>query len=414
MTICEEWWKNPTVNPRTNRKIKIDGPTYKILLKECGQAPTRSSLPVAHPDAQQPKPKQPHQAPKLPSTKSTARQPSKPKQPHQPPKSPSTKPSVQKPKPKPPSPKPKPKPPSPKPPSPKPATETRYSFDKLKSIYLDILPEIITKRTILFTYHPDKLPQELKDQISKYSEVSKFASRLFDDFRKAKDLTKQDIIKILDEERAVLGSPIRHQPQPQPKKPIHVVFISGMGCESKNAVRIATYFKFANINAIFHVECNESIKSILKNILKLSCYMKPNKKNEFVIKITDKVTKLLNDDNQVILLGHSYGGSVAAIVAESLNDHPNVHKLQVGTFGAIYIAKPKNIPNVRIRQYMFLRDVALKCNKLKEPKNMTANTYNDEEQHVTWIKNKYSDRWAIHNDYHTLIDKIIKYENIII
>jgi len=33
---CDKWKKNPGINPKTNRKIKIKGPTYKKLEKECG------------------------------------------------------------------------------------------------------------------------------------------------------------------------------------------------------------------------------------------------------------------------------------------------------------------------------------------------------------------------------------------
>ena len=33
---CKEWKNNPLVNPTTGRKIKLNGPTYKKLAKECG------------------------------------------------------------------------------------------------------------------------------------------------------------------------------------------------------------------------------------------------------------------------------------------------------------------------------------------------------------------------------------------
>ncbi|GHV49500.1 hypothetical protein AGMMS49579_01380 [Spirochaetia bacterium] len=36
---CEKWFQNPTVNPETNRKIKVGGAVYKRLEKECGKVP---------------------------------------------------------------------------------------------------------------------------------------------------------------------------------------------------------------------------------------------------------------------------------------------------------------------------------------------------------------------------------------
>ena len=45
--ICKQFWANPTVNPRTNRRIKLNGPTYNKLVKLCGPPPTK--LPAATP-----------------------------------------------------------------------------------------------------------------------------------------------------------------------------------------------------------------------------------------------------------------------------------------------------------------------------------------------------------------------------
>lgn len=40
---CEEWTKNPTINPRTNRKIKVNGPTYKVLENDCSGIKIKNS-----------------------------------------------------------------------------------------------------------------------------------------------------------------------------------------------------------------------------------------------------------------------------------------------------------------------------------------------------------------------------------
>ena len=33
--ICEEWLRNRTINPRTGREIRPNGPTYQALEQEC-------------------------------------------------------------------------------------------------------------------------------------------------------------------------------------------------------------------------------------------------------------------------------------------------------------------------------------------------------------------------------------------
>jgi len=40
MNICTEWRKNPSINPKTGRKIKIDGKVYNELKKKCEQSST--------------------------------------------------------------------------------------------------------------------------------------------------------------------------------------------------------------------------------------------------------------------------------------------------------------------------------------------------------------------------------------
>src|SRR5579864_515566 len=45
MNICDEWRKSPKINPRTNRAIKLHGPTYLKLERECGPIKKRESSP---------------------------------------------------------------------------------------------------------------------------------------------------------------------------------------------------------------------------------------------------------------------------------------------------------------------------------------------------------------------------------
>jgi hypothetical protein len=45
----------------------------------------------------------------------------------------------------------------------------------------------------------------------------------------------------------------------------------------------------------------------------------------------------------------------------SLNSHPLASKLDVTTFGATYIAPPRELTNIKIKQFMRADDVALHC-----------------------------------------------------
>lgn len=45
--ICESFLSNPTINPKTNKKIKIDGPTYKKLMKECQSSAANLAPPAS-------------------------------------------------------------------------------------------------------------------------------------------------------------------------------------------------------------------------------------------------------------------------------------------------------------------------------------------------------------------------------
>jgi hypothetical protein len=175
----------------------------------------------------------------------------------------------------------------------------------------------------------------------------------------------------------------------------HVFYIVGLGCDP-NAQKST---------ASFHYECNASLSSTLETIAKTVCYMKPNKKDKFIIKNAMQVGKLLDDNSQVLLLGHSYGGAVATVIADILNSHPAVHNLQVATFGSIFTIDPATIPNIKIRQFMKLKDVALNCNKLQEP-SFSDYTYEDTRQHITWIRNKYEKGWDNHNSYADIIMQI--------
>lgn len=70
MSVCAAFHQHPTINPRTMRSIAVEGPTYKQLVKECGQprSGTTTFVPIS------PRPTStfiPITLPQLPSSPST-------------------------------------------------------------------------------------------------------------------------------------------------------------------------------------------------------------------------------------------------------------------------------------------------------------------------------------------------------
>jgi len=57
MSICNLFFANPSLNPRTGHKIKIGGPTYQSLVSECGPPPISNiAPPISYPVRMQPVP----------------------------------------------------------------------------------------------------------------------------------------------------------------------------------------------------------------------------------------------------------------------------------------------------------------------------------------------------------------------
>jgi hypothetical protein len=98
----------------------------------------------------------------------------------------------------------------------------------------------------------------------------------------------------------------------------------------------------------------------------------------------------LKEGNDVMLVGHSYGGAVVSMVAEKLNTFPkrDTGKLQIVTFGSIYVANTEAVSNMHMRQFMFTNDIVLKINKLKH-----------DSMDVTWLHSGKKGEFSSHNSY---------------
>lgn len=194
-----------------------------------------------------------------------------------------------------------------------------------------------------------------------------------------------------------------------------LIFVLGLGCSETNLTSIQMELqRFFRIQCV--VMCNKSIQKTLRNIGKTVCYLPPSKKSAFVNEVFYEVINYANRDYNVIVVGHSYGGSVVSRVAELFTDRRITRKnVQMITTGSIYVPKPLLTRSVNIRHIMFTNDVALRCNHL----NPIHDTY------VEWLKHKkyknYEPKffnifgsgteWEIHNDYIDIIYNILKTKN---
>ena len=187
------------------------------------------------------------------------------------------------------------------------------------------------------------------------------------------------------------------------------LFILGLGCSASEEHKLRKYADVLGkrTNIPLKMLCNESLGNTLNGIVQRVCYMVPNKKNKFIQEIYECVNTYLNDNVEVLLVGHSYGGMCASLVAEIFNDKPNPG-LHVATFGSIYISKQKDTNNVDLKHYMYKHDVAMKCNKISEKTH----------QFVKWMPSSLKStprfsllgttaQWDVHNNYGDLIEKVL-------
>ena len=218
------------------------------------------------------------------------------------------------------------------------------------------------------------------------------------------------------EQRQSLFSENEKKPLQTKKKYMGIV-VYGLGCETidDNLEFISKYLK-ALTNIPIEVMCDKSeIISVGATIAATYCKITPWKLDKFVKEVYKVVKKNIDNGYNVILIGHSYGGSVVSRVAEIFNDdEPTITRsnLEVATMGSIYIPKANNVKNIKIKHYMYTYDVALKCNGVE----------NNNDKRITWIESKLSkpkfsflgteEQWKVHLNYEDLIVTLLKNNNI--
>lgn len=95
----------------------------------------------------------------------------------------------------------------------------------------------------------------------------------------------------------------------------------------------------------------------------------------FVLEVLHKVCEAFESHDKVILIGHSYGGSVVsrvAMLAAKAVHHPFFpqkcmnfapEKLRVVTFGSIFVPPPEMTHGIHVQHYTFRNDIAHLCHK---------------------------------------------------
>lgn len=159
-------------------------------------------------------------------------------------------------------------------------------------------------------------------------------------------------------------------------------FVSGLGCDfrrsEKSEIRtwISTQTNIPEKKVKFR--CHKS-SSALKCIAKTYLSIIPLKDSKFVNKLVDEITEDINnpDIKTVVIFSHSFGGAMVNKAAEILNDSENINinKLNIATFGSIYLAPEENIHNLNMFNYLSISDVAIKCNQVVPARLDRMNIY---------------------------------------
>lgn len=100
----------------------------------------------------------------------------------------------------------------------------------------------------------------------------------------------------------------------------------------------------------------------------------------------------------VTLVGHSYGGYVCSMVALKMNKSPHSHKLSIYSYASIFTLNLESIPNIRMVQYYYPGDIALKCTNI-------------DQSSIRWLPRKASniiEAFKVHMSYDKSIKNKIK------
>lgn len=169
---------------------------------------------------------------------------------------------------------------------------------------------------------------------------------------------------------------VRTTPNKVPQRKTRFIIVYGFTCDRflndlKERERQLKAIAKTHGTGEVEVHCNiRHSKSMTSDIVK-SLAPSKNKiasRTEFVMDILERVCRAMGRGENVVLIGHSYGGSVVSRVALHLQEHCGylrnknmLKRLKAITFGSIYAPSKKLTPNVNITHYTYAFDIARVC-----------------------------------------------------
>lgn len=192
--------------------------------------------------------------------------------------------------------------------------------------------------------------------------------------------------------------------------PKRMIVVYGLGCNHfEKSVRarqvMLNRIRKKDLIADVEVMCNTTdSKSMTYDIWK-RLRDKELEPTPFVEQVMTQVASKLAMDDQVLLLGHSYGGSVVSRVGMFLSeyDHEHLHNLQIATFGSIFVPPPEATRSLDIRHYMYENDIAILCHK-------RSTSYDN----LIVLDPRYKRNSVLsHMDYDHLIEKVARHGDLL-
>jgi hypothetical protein len=150
------------------------------------------------------------------------------------------------------------------------------------------------------------------------------------------------------------------------------IFICGLGCNFDfgegtfyNRIKNADY----GMEVVF--VCNQSFMKTLYSVFLLQHSVFSLQDDKFIKKQLRMINKYLDQNYEVYIGGHSWGGSCVHILHEKLKDHPLRSRIKWSSFGSIYISDND------ITNYMSKNDYVLKLLFPIQYKNISWNSSKD-------------------------------------
>ena len=186
-----------------------------------------------------------------------------------------------------------------------------------------------------------------------------------------------------------------------------------------------------NIDTV-HVMCDPKTNNQLAQITSYFCNLdrysnlhtmnvEDNIYYENTLNIILKYIKNPHYDN-IIVIGHSYGGAMTSKIAKYLNDDSKLKKeeltkLQMATIGSIYIPPYFKTKNVKLYHYVYKNDPAFfRCSRIKDISkypnlSIIKSTRESFREDESFLKEFGRKNFEAHTNYNNIIDTIIKKNN---